>query len=77
MNEDDPIVGDTINSSPSNFEAFEAIFKARFARLVIASFRSYLEYSCTGLSTKFIHFNDQNLKEGMHLTQKIQIHIIL
>ena len=41
MNEDDPIVGDTINSSPSNFEAFEAIFKARFARLVIASFRSF------------------------------------
>ena len=41
--EDDPIVGCQQQpcNSPSNFEAFEAIFKARFARLVIRSFRSF------------------------------------
>ena len=50
---DDPIVGDTNNSSPSNFEAFEAIFKARFARLVIASFRSFRSFR--GFINK-IHF---------------------
>ena len=38
------LVANNYANSPSNFEAFEAIFKARFARLVIASFRSFRSF---------------------------------